>query len=68
MAGGTDFRPTDTEVTLTNHFEQELAKAGKDYGNLMTNELTAFNHTLTEEKVTPIAETGAPAPAHGQSE
>ena len=61
VAGGTDFRPTDTEVTLAHQYEQDLTKAEGDYHNLMTNELPAFNHALLEHNTTPIATTGAPA-------
>ncbi|HEV2464431.1 MAG TPA: hypothetical protein VGT04_11550 [Acidobacteriaceae bacterium] len=61
VAGGTDFRPTDAEVTLADKFEQKLTKAAQDYQQLMTKDLPAFNHRLTEDKVMPIAATGAPA-------
>lgn len=61
VAGGTDFRPTDVEVKLAQKFGQELVKATADYQNLMTKELPAFNHTLAEHNVTPIAAVGAPA-------
>jgi len=65
VAGGTDFPPTDMEVTLTDKFEGDLTKATADYHNLMTKELPAFNNTLKEASVTPIA---APAPERGESE
>jgi photosystem II stability/assembly factor-like uncharacterized protein len=61
VAGGTDFRPTDTEVGLAHQFEQELAKADSDYHNLMTKDLPAFNRTLAEHNTIPIAAAGAPA-------
>jgi hypothetical protein len=63
VSGGTDFKPTDTEVALTALLEQQLAKAESDYKNLMDSEVPAFNKTLMEHKVTPIVATGAPAAA-----
>jgi photosystem II stability/assembly factor-like uncharacterized protein len=66
VAGGTDYRPTDAEVTLAGQFEQAMTKAEGDYQNLMTKELPAFNHTLVEHNVTPIAATDAPAPGPAQ--
>ncbi len=60
MAGGTDFKPTDTEVELTGQLEQQLTKAEGDYKNLMEKEVPAFNKTLMEHKVTPIVATGEP--------
>jgi hypothetical protein len=67
VAGGADYRPTDTEYGLVRDIEQELAKAEKDYNNLMTKEVPAFNHTLAEHNVTPIVSGGsqpsAPVPA-----
>ncbi|HET9791537.1 MAG TPA: hypothetical protein VFR08_09570, partial [Candidatus Angelobacter sp.] len=66
VAGGTDFRPTDIEVKLTEQFEQKLRQAKEDYHTLMTKQLTAFNNTLREDNVMPIA--SAPAPERNQSE
>ncbi len=60
VAGGTDFKPTDTEVELTGQLEQQLTKAEGDYKNLMEKEVPAFNKTLMEHKVTPIVATGEP--------
>lgn len=60
VAGGDNFRPTDTEVQLFHDIEQKLTKAEADYNNLMVKELPAFNHTLADRKVTPIAITAAP--------
>jgi hypothetical protein len=61
VAGGTDFKPTDTEVQLAHEDEQDLVKAEGDYHNLMTKDLPAFNHTLLEHNAIPVAATGAPA-------
>ena len=53
VAGGTDFRPTDTEVQLAHEYEQELAKDEGDYHNLMTKDLPAFNRTRWISAVSP---------------
>jgi hypothetical protein len=63
VSGGTNFKPTDTEVGLTHDLEQKLAQAEGDYKNLMEKEVPAFNKTLLEHKVTPIVATGAPPAA-----
>jgi len=60
VAGGTDFRPTDTEVALAHQYEQDLAKAEGDYHDLMTKDLPAFNHTLAEHNTIPVVAAGAP--------
>jgi len=61
VAGGTDFRPTDTEVTLSHQYEEALSKAEGDYHSLMTKDLPAFNHALAEHNTTPIATAAPPA-------
>ena len=66
VAGGTNWKPTDTEVELTRDLEKKLAQAGGDYKNLMEKEVPAFNKTLLEHKVTPIVTTGAPPMAEQQ--
>ncbi|HEX4310227.1 MAG TPA: hypothetical protein VHZ25_09385 [Acidobacteriaceae bacterium] len=63
VAGGTEFKPTDTEVQLAHQYEQDLAKAEGDYHSLMTKDLPAFNRTLVDHNGIPVAATGAPAPA-----
>jgi photosystem II stability/assembly factor-like uncharacterized protein len=63
VAGGTDYKPTDVEYQLTENLEQQLTKAESDYKNLMDKEVPAFNRSLGEHKVAPIASTGAPAPS-----
>lgn len=68
VAGGTDFRPTDTETALAHQFEEDLAKAEGSYHTLMTTDLPAFNRTLMEHNVTPIATIGAPAAAPAQEQ
>jgi hypothetical protein len=63
VAGGTDFRPTDTEVTLAHQYEQDLAKAEGDFHDLMTKDLPAFNRTLAEHNTMPVVAAGVPADA-----
>ena len=58
VAGGADYRPTDTEVELVHDLEQKLAKAVADYHTLMTKDLPAFNRVLVEHNVTPIVSAG----------
>jgi len=54
VAGGAEYRPTDTEYGLVKDMETELAKAEGDYGSLMKTEVPAFNHALAEHNVTPL--------------
>lgn len=63
VAGGTDFRPTDTEVTLAHQYEQDLSKSEADYHDLMTKDISAFNHTLVEHNTIPIVTSTPPASA-----
>lgn len=63
VAGGDDFPPTDTEVELFHQLEQKLAAATASYNTLMTQQVPAFNRTLAEHSVTPIAAGGAPPPS-----
>src|ERR1700689_5467066 len=61
VAGGPDFRPTDTQYELVRDLEKDLTKAEGDYKNLMTKEVPAFNHALAEHNITPIVASCAPA-------
>ncbi len=55
VAGGQGYKPTDTEYMLTKHLEQQLAKATVAYKNLMHNQVPAFNKSLVQHNVTPLA-------------
>lgn len=55
VAGGAGYGPTDTEVELLQEIEKKLFSAEVDYRNLMDKEVPAFNHTLAEHGVTPLA-------------
>jgi hypothetical protein len=57
VAGGTPYPPTDTQYTLTTHLEQKLAAATTAYNHLMKTELPAFNHTLVQHNLIPLATT-----------
>jgi hypothetical protein len=61
VAGGADYRPTDTEYELVRDIEKDLTNAEGDYKNLMTKEVPAFNHALAEHNITPIVASSAPA-------
>ncbi len=67
VAGGADYKPTDTEVELARDVEQKLSQAETDYKNLMTKEVPAFNRTLMEHNVTPIVSAGNAAKAATQA-
>jgi hypothetical protein len=54
VAGGADFRPTDTSVAVLATIEKDLDAAKAAYKKLMETELPAFNRTLAEKGVTPI--------------
>lgn len=55
VAGGADFAPTDTERSLLDMIEKDLATATADYRNLLDKEMPAFNRSLAEHGVTPLS-------------
>jgi hypothetical protein len=55
VAGGADYRPTDTQVQVLQLIEQDLDKATAAYKNLIENEVPAFNKTMAGQ-VKAIAE------------
>lgn len=55
VAGGADYPPTDTDYAMTKDLEQKLATATTAYQNLMDKEVPAFNRSLVEHKVMPLA-------------
>jgi hypothetical protein len=61
VAGGADFAPTDSAMTLLDMIEEDLASAKSDYGNLFDKELPAFNRSLAEHGITPAVATQSPA-------
>ena len=57
VAGGADFRPTDSAMNVLELIEKDLAAAKEDYKNVFGSELPAFNRTLVEHGVSPVAAT-----------
>jgi hypothetical protein len=55
VAGGTDFGPTDAEVEVLNMLEKEMAAGRADYNTLMRTDVPAFNKSLVEHGVLPLA-------------
>ncbi|HEV2306599.1 MAG TPA: hypothetical protein VGR93_13855 [Candidatus Acidoferrales bacterium] len=46
VAGGADFAPTETDMTLLQNYEKVLAAATVQYNQLMNKEFPAFNRSL----------------------
>jgi hypothetical protein len=46
VAGGADFAPTDTSVSVMETIEQDLNAATADYKKLMEDEVPAFNRAM----------------------
>jgi photosystem II stability/assembly factor-like uncharacterized protein len=55
VAGGADYAPTDTALSLTDMIEKDLAGAKAEYKTLMEKDLPAFNKALAASGVTPIS-------------
>ena len=55
VAGGADYGPTDTALSLTDMIEKDLAGAKAEYKTLMEKDLPAFNKALAASGVTPIS-------------
>ena len=51
VAGGADFAPTDTDMTLLQTYEQALASAAANYRDLMDKDFPQFNHSLAESGI-----------------
>jgi hypothetical protein len=67
VAGGANFKPTDTAVTLVSTLEKELAGVAAEYRNVMEKDIPAFNRELAAAGVTPLTSpTGAAAPTAPQ--
>jgi hypothetical protein len=69
VAGGADFGPTDTAKDLLAMIEKDLTAAKAEYKNLIEKDVAAFNRSLAEKGVTPLAfaipPMTAPATAEG---
>jgi len=55
VAGGVDNPPTDTAAAILETIEKDLAEAQSGYQNLIDKELPAFNRSLLDKGITPIA-------------
>lgn len=51
VAGGADFVPTDTDMTLLNLYEKDLAAATAQYDRLMNKDFPAFNRSLAKSGI-----------------
>jgi photosystem II stability/assembly factor-like uncharacterized protein len=65
VAGGADFAPTDTDITILQMIEKDLAAAETDYHSVVENDLPAFNKTLAAHGMIAIAASAAPEPQEG---
>src|SRR5262249_17491410 len=54
VAGGADFRPTDTSVAMLELIEKDLADARAEYKRLMETDLPAFNRAIAGSGMTAI--------------
>lgn len=61
VAGGADFAPTDTDMSLLAMIEKDLAAATEDYKKLMDQQFPAFNRSLEQQGVTPLISAMPPA-------
>jgi photosystem II stability/assembly factor-like uncharacterized protein len=59
VAGGANFKPTDTAVALVSELEKELAAVMVEYKNVMEKDLPAFNRELAAAGVTPLTGLGS---------
>lgn len=63
VAGGADFAPTPASLEVLQNIEKSLSEATADYQNLMTQELPAFDRTLTQQGITPLTAAMPPVAA-----
>ena len=54
VAGGADFRPTDTSVAVLDGIEKDLNAAKAEFAALMEKDVLAFNRALAGRGLTPI--------------
>ena len=57
VAGGADWAPTAEELSELGEIEKDLATAKSNYDNLYDKELPAFNRSLSEHSISPLATT-----------
>ncbi len=46
VAGGADYKPTDTQTGVLQGIEVDLGKAATDFQTFMTRDLPAFNRAM----------------------
>ncbi len=63
VAGGADFAPTPASLEVLQSIEKSLSEATADYQNLMTQQLPAFDRTLTQQGITPLTAAMPPVAA-----
>jgi photosystem II stability/assembly factor-like uncharacterized protein len=54
VAGGADWRPTDSDMAVLASIEKDLGTAKAGYRQVLDKDLTAFNRSLAQHGVTPI--------------
>jgi hypothetical protein len=54
VAGGANYKPTDTAVHLVDMLEKQLADVESEYRGIMQKEIPAFNQSLASAGVTPL--------------
>jgi photosystem II stability/assembly factor-like uncharacterized protein len=54
VAGGADFRPTDTSVAVLQTIEKDLDAAKAAYKKLIESEVPAFNRSIADKGITPV--------------
>jgi photosystem II stability/assembly factor-like uncharacterized protein len=55
VAGGEGWGPTENDMAVLESIEKDLNAAKTDYGDLVDKELPAFNRSLAEHGVAPVA-------------
>jgi hypothetical protein len=55
VAGGADFKPTDTSVQVLDGIEKDLAAAKSEYDRLMQGDVVQFNRMIAEKGIIPLA-------------
>jgi hypothetical protein len=67
VAGGADWAPTESELAVLDSIEKDLNAAKSDYRDLFEKNLPAFNRSLAEHGIMPVAST-APVQSEGAAD
>jgi photosystem II stability/assembly factor-like uncharacterized protein len=65
VAGSSGYAPTDTALQLLDMIEKDLHAAEAEYHDLLEKDLPAFNRSLADHGITPLAASGAPSADSG---